>query len=131
MKDEFEKFCERYISTAEDEWEKTDNPVDLSAATVAKIMLNKYRELRASAVEVEPLACLADRKGVNVFIGKYYKNGWWTGEICELAVPDNTVHDGCPMLKVLNELPLLDTYAECEAKARAYLEGLDDVNGGK
>ena len=42
---EFERFCNNYIEAAETEWGKTDNQVDLAAATVAKIMLNKFNEI--------------------------------------------------------------------------------------
>ena len=127
MKDEFEKFCERYISTAEDEWEKTDNPVDLSAATVAKIMLNKYRELRASAVEVEPLAELAHKKG---FSSISFQRDW---ECEPLGIKDGIWHYSLYMHQShLGRKPLskgFSTYAECEAKARSYLNGLTDAAG--
>jgi hypothetical protein len=71
----------------------------------------------ASAVEVEPLACLADRKGVVIdgikTNGPY---GCWVillGKIC-IDWPYNQ--------KAING----DNYALAEAKARQYLNGLPD-----
>ena len=70
---------------------------------------------RHSKVE-EPLAVLADRKGIlrfqydvygdntwSIYLNKDEENGHWTEKEFYSS-----------------------TYAECEAKARAYLEGLDD-----
>lgn len=42
---EFNSFCDKYIEAAETEWDKTDNQTDLAAATVAKILQNKFNEL--------------------------------------------------------------------------------------
>ena len=71
----------------------------------------------ASAVAVEPLAVLADRKGVSVEITppSFYQTegeGWEIG----VAVP----WEG--MLYPFDS----PTYAECEAKAREFLAGLPD-----
>ena len=76
--------------------------------------------IKAVPVEVEPLAVLADRKGVSVEITppSFYQTegeGWDIG----VAVP----WEG--MLYPFDS----PTYAECEAKARAYLNGLPDAAG--
>ena len=70
-------------------------------------------------VEVEPLACLADRKG-------YFISVMWT----EIR---NGIKEYCTQIKEIHEDFLGDaytyfapTYAECEAKARAFLAGLPD-----
>lgn len=65
--------------------------------------------------EVEPLAVLADRKGASVMMG---------------------LNDGIPQIDInVYNGPFKafrdTTYPACEAKARAYLESLEDVKGGR
>jgi hypothetical protein len=51
---EFERFCESYIQAAEEEWDKSEDAVDMTADTVAKIMLDKYRQCHEAT---EPKDC--------------------------------------------------------------------------
>jgi hypothetical protein len=118
MKDEFEKWLES-------QWDdENDDSIMVSCGKqeMLREVFAKYRSIRASAVAVEPLAVLADRKGVSVEITppSFYQTegeGWDIG----VAVPWEGI------------LYPFDspTYAECEAKARAYLNGLEDRKGGE
>ena len=76
-------------------------------------------EVRAKVEE--PLEELAKRKGCDkIVISPPTKIiNEWDIELRFDGLNINPFEDGCA------------TYAECEAKARAHLEGLDDVKGGK
>ena len=78
--------------------------------------------IKAVPVEVEPLAVLADRKGY--YISRIDGNGedshrWEIGMFQFTEEGEEVNWKGF-------EAP---TYAECEAKARAYLNGLPDAAG--
>ena len=66
--------------------------------------------------EVDPLAVLAGTQGFSIRIGSNGKGVWFIS----LRRGHNT-----------REQITAPTYSECEAKARAYLESLDDVKGGR
>ena len=67
--------------------------------------------------EVEPLAVLADRKGKSLlYVGPYYTCKW------VIAISNDGLNGNCVVAP---------TYSECEAKARAYLESIEDVKGGR
>ena len=78
-----------------------------------------FDEILSHAVpvkEVEPLAVVSGKSGFSVRIGTNEKFVWFIS----LRKGHNT-----------REQITAPTYAECEAKARAYLESLDDVKGGR
>ena len=81
----------------------------------------------ASAVEVEPLAELAHKKG---FSSISFQRDW---ECEPLGIKDGIWHYSLYMHQShLGRKPLskgFSTYAECEAKARSYLNGLTDAAG--
>ena len=67
--------------------------------------------------EVEPLAVLADRKGKSLlYVGPYYTCKW------VITISNDGLNGNCVVAP---------TYPACEAKARAYLESLEDVKGGR
>jgi len=80
---------------------------------------------RHAAKVEEPLAVLADRKGwyVQDILPPIKACPGWEINLCSKEMNKESVYD-----KVNCDAP---TYAECEAKARAYLEGLDGVKGGR
>jgi hypothetical protein len=73
----------------------------------------------------EPLAVLADRKGwyVQDILPPIKACPGWEINLCSKEMNKESVYD-----EVNCDAP---TYAECEAKARQYLNGLDDVKGEK
>ena len=79
----------------------------------------------SSAVEVEPLAELAHKKG---FSSISFQRDW---ECEPLGIKDGIWHYSLYMHQShLGRKPLskgFSTYAECEAKARSYLNGLPDA----
>lgn len=125
---EFRTFCDNYIEAAETEWEKTDSPVDLAAATVAKILKMKFNEILSRAVpvkEVEPLAVLAARKGfAYIYTDGYHKRNKF--EVTEISIFESITEGGSTSGEYCFHA---QSYAEAESKARAYLEGLDDKGG--
>ena len=107
MKDECEKWIE-YVDSRS--WLPTWGEVK-----------ERYRKSRplASAVEVEPLAVLAVRKGwprihITEFRGLWYISLW---EYMATNPATKEPFSG-------------KSHAECEAKARAYLNGLPDAGKG-
>ena len=115
MKDEIREKVFTAIGEASMCWEPI--PTGVFDSTAAQKVGERLVADLASAVAVEPLAVLADRKGVSVEITppSFYQTegeGWDIG----VAVP----WEG--MLYPFDS----PTYAECEAKARAYLNGLPD-----
>jgi len=115
-KDEFEKWLES-------QWDdENDDSIMVSCGKqeMLREVFAKYRSIRASAVEVEPLAVLADRKGyeaVNIIPPTGVVKEW---DIELLRGYEDG--DGVELEKTITA----PTYAECEAQARAYLEGLED-----
>lgn len=77
--------------------------------------------------ETESLAVLADRKGV--YITRQKHHGGYVWYINFDAPPETRLTD--EQFDGLMTRYDGDTYAAAEAKARAYLEGLDDVREGK
>ncbi len=69
-----------------------------------------------AAPSPEPLAVLAEQKGCWVSRSRHLKDRW----VINLDTLDYNIPDSPPFIS--------DTYAEAEAKARAYLEGLPDVD---
>jgi hypothetical protein len=121
LREEFNKFCDSYIKSAETEWCKTDNPVDLTSATVAKIMQNKFNNLfpeHPSPVK-ESLAELADRKGFRGVVYDQTNDGASAGKRYYCS-PYKSHPDGG------NDYFVGHTYSEAEQSAREYLEGLED-----
>ena len=74
--------------------------------------------------DVEPLAVLADRKGwyIQDILPPVKACPGWEINLCSKEINKESIYD-----KFNCEAP---TYPACEAKARAYLEGLEDVKGG-
>lgn len=85
----------------------------------------EWDEILSRAESVEPLAVLADKKGIWQVSYQSWKN-------CPDSLRPSIVvlfrekdKDGNEVSKVFTG----DTYAAAEAKARAYLESLDDKGG--
>ena len=86
-----------------------------------------FDEILSHAVpvkDVEPLAVLADRKGwyIQDILPPVKACPGWEINLCSKEINKESIYD-----KFNCEAP---TYPACEAKARAYLEGLEDVKGG-
>lgn len=115
---EIERIAEEYM-----------RPWDGKDITTIPKEIRGYREIFAkavmavetlcptSAVEVEPLAVLADRKGYGVHAYRYDQMG-------DIYISLSKGHRN-NWVKRWNA----PTYAECEAKVRAYLKGLPDQKG--
>lgn len=65
---------------------------------------------------VEPLACLADRKGKSILVVGPFYTGKWT-----VTVSNDGMNGKCVAAE--------PTYALAESKAREYLNGLEDKGG--
>jgi hypothetical protein len=142
--DEYEKYLEKHIA------DMKNYPEENSGRSMLKMALHEYRAFKAKAespaingLEVtvcpkcgtpikrcegcppmpfkakaeEPLAVLADRNGAKIGGISLQKDGW----VINIDLPH--IYD-C-------ECVVAPTYYAAEAKARAYLEGLDDVREGK
>ena len=85
----------------------------------------------ATAAKVEePLAVLADRKGLEIAkIASYaYPVGW----LIHFTQKRQNTYDWGGVYEIPDkDSDNVYTYTACEAKARAYLESLEDVKGGR
>ena len=120
MKDEIREKVFTAIGEASMCWEPI--PTGVFDSTAAQKVGERLVADLASAVAVEPLAVLADRKGY--YISRIDGNGedshrWEIGMFQFTEEGEEVNWKGF-------EAP---TYAECEAKARAYLNGLPDAAG--
>lgn len=110
MTDEFEKWLV--------DWHK-EGPGKYTGCQILESVVHKYRTFKA---EQEPLAVLADRKGWWVSRAKHFEDRWVLNFDCETL-------DIWTKCEDLAKPIVSKTYAECEAKARAYLNGLTDAAG--
>ncbi|MCK9598164.1 MAG: hypothetical protein M0R06_03925 [Sphaerochaeta sp.] len=115
MKDEIREKIFTAIGEASMCWEP--RPTGVFDSTAAQKIGERLVAALASAVEVEPLACLADRKGQHIGWTNLTKKGWVI-VLSELKGPSQYGYDFWG-----------DTYAECEASAREFLAGLPDKGG--
>lgn len=105
-------------------WESLRRISQLSEqAILAGVIGDVEAIIRRHSAEVEPLAVLANRKGWWITCIRKRPIGWCINMDSQENYPDIAE-------ELLNTI-YADTFSAAEAKARAYLEGLNDVREGE